>query len=105
MSEAQPTVLARHAEGLLKLSERLPNENVMLRNAALALFAAAKDAERLDWLERQSTNGVHVECSHSGSFSGANLQRVCTVFMPNADYKADTLRAAIDAARSATGAA
>lgn len=57
-----------------------------------------KDAARLDWLERQAGDGVHVECCHSGSFSGADLQRVCTVFMPKGEYDADTLRAAIDAA-------
>jgi hypothetical protein len=60
-----------------------------------------EDAERLDWLERQATNGVHVECCHSGSFSGANLQRTCTLFMPSGDHKADNLRDAIDAARAA----
>ncbi len=57
-----------------------------------------RDSERLDWVERQSVDGIHIEYCHTGSFSGSNLKQVATVYVNGKEYKSDTVREAIDAA-------
>ena len=61
----------------------------------------SEDAARLDWLESQFGDGVHVEGCHSGAWSERNLARCATVFYGNKEARATTIREAIDAARAA----
>jgi len=61
----------------------------------------AKDGERLDWLDKQWADGVHVEVCATGSFSGCNLAKVATVYVGDAKHSATTVREAIDTALSA----
>jgi hypothetical protein len=60
----------------------------------------AKDAERLNYLESLSADGVHVELCHQGSFSAGTLKVAATVFVgrPQAEFTGATIREAVDAA-------
>jgi hypothetical protein len=73
-----------------------------LRQAAeQAREAAEKDAQRLDLLDSKWMDGIHVEVY--GKRRGehwADARREATVYLGNKEFKADTVRAAIDAARS-----
>lgn len=63
--------------------------------------AMAKDAARLDWIESQWTNGVHIEVCAIGKCSGDVLEKQATVFTRSGDHKSGTVRGAIDAAMGA----
>ena len=77
-----------------------------LNAARIALTALAPewremeaDKTRLDWCERQATDGLHIELCYSGSYSGMNLEKGATVFMGDEQHRCDNVRAAIDDAR------
>lgn len=59
-----------------------------------------KDAARLNWLESQFADGVHVEGCYTGSWDQATLKRVATVFYGSREGTGSTIREAIDAARA-----
>jgi hypothetical protein len=65
---------------------------------------AALDAERLDWLEAQFKDGVHVEGCYSGNFDAGTIKRCATVFYGTEEQRGTSIREVIDAARATTGA-
>ena len=69
-----------------------------------ALFAerdaTREDAARLDWIDSQWRNGVHVEaCAKGDGTTWHALRRECNVYSAG-EHSADNVRAAIDAARN-----
>jgi len=61
--------------------------------------ALAKDAERINWCEKQWADGIHIEYCAIG-IGDIRVIAASTVFLRNKEYKGDSIRAAIDAARS-----
>ena len=64
--------------------------------------ALRNDAERIDWLEAQFANGVHVEGCFTGNWDQATLARAATVFFGSKEARGKTIREAIDAAIAST---
>ena len=69
--------------------------------AALLAYGAGveRDAERLDWLEKQ-VDPLHLEQDWKGG--EYTMQKSATLYLFNGDYKGSTIREAIDAAITAT---
>jgi hypothetical protein len=59
------------------------------------------DAQRLDWVFSHWPNGIHVECCATGGPTVHGLVPTVTIFYGPQEWKAPSLRAAIDAAMSA----
>lgn len=80
-------------------SERSVNEYAK-QDGQPRIFAAenALDAERINWAEKQYADGLHIEKGCSGSFSGGNLKIEAAVFIGNKEYRAPTIREAMDEA-------
>ena len=74
-----------------------------LKDARAALLAygagVERDAERLDWLEKQ-VDPLHLEQDWKGG--EYTMQKSATLYLFNGDYKGSTIREAIDAAITAT---
>ena len=59
--------------------------------------AMAKDAWRLDWLDAQWRDPIHLEIS-TRSVKGDGYVRECVLFMPKGEVRAADVRSTIDAA-------
>lgn len=81
------------------LREKSFDDELEMSALRVERYRLARDAERLDWMESQRANCLHIEVGYTGSFSGANLVPFATVFIGCADgITRDNVRAAIDAA-------
>lgn len=67
-----------------------------------ALAERERDAARLDWLDSQSADGVHLEVCHKGSWAEGDLAKTATVFIGRKEFTARNSRIAIDAAMKET---
>lgn len=78
---------------------------VMIKQAVSEFTALLQrqqsDAARWEWLEKQFSDGLHIEGCYSGSFSGGNLKRCATIFYGSKEIRGDSLIEVIDAARDA----
>jgi hypothetical protein len=63
-----------------------------------ALLAALDDAERINWCEKQWADGIHIEYCAIG-IGDVRVLPAGAVFLHNKQYKGDSIRSAIDAAR------
>ena len=72
----------------------LAREDLMAHLAGLE-----RDAARLDWLERQ-VDPLHLEQDWKGG--EYTMQKSATLYLFASEYRAPTIRKAIDAARAAT---
>lgn len=74
------------------------------RAALLARLARAEaDTKRIDWLDAQWQNPIHLEVD-AEDYGGSRLRRAVTLFAPATEHRAPTTREAIDlAAASRSG--
>lgn len=84
---------------LYSIVEDMADEIVRLRRA---LAACERDSERLNWLGKQ-IDGVHVEAGLAGG--EYQMRRFATVFTFTSEFRAETVRDAIDKAMNRTAVA
>lgn len=98
--EAALGVLFDRAEGRLGIVG--PSNAEALSVLTEALAERGRDAARLDWLDSQSADGVHLEVCHKGSWAEGDLVKTATVFIGRKEFTARNSRIAIDAAMKET---
>jgi hypothetical protein len=92
MSEREEVFNEFYDDDLEHMTGLMTDEIVRLRRA---LAACERDSERLNWLGKQ-IDGVHVEAGLAGG--EYQMRRFATVFTFTSEFRAETVRDAIDKA-------